>query len=231
MVLSLLKLDGVERVLEVGCGDAYQSGLWARKVAEVVPTDITTERMKRKIPDFVQSSASHLPFKANSFDIIFSSHVLEHIADRKNFIWEQKRVCKGEGVIVIVVPTAFWKSMQLLTHYLGFVYRGPLEFAILFLRSRIAVEKHRIMAQILSRILPLIDGEFKSHAQELLFYRKESWVRLLHLFNVGEMRVIPTFPFGSLSFTVIPRAHLFWWPSSSFIFLIKRKSLKTYMCN
>lgn len=213
-------LDGRNQVLDVGCGDAYQSYLWAQLVAEVVPTDFTTDRLERRIPNFVLCSATHLPFQTNSFDVIFSSHVLEHIGDRRSFLLEQRRVCKDGGLIIIIVPTSFWKSIQLLTHYLDFVYRGFLGI-IIASRKQSVSQKRKTMTECLSRILPKTHGEFKSNKEEILFYKSESWLNFLRNFFVCEIQIISTFPFSPLEFTVLPRTHFLGKPASSFIFIIR----------
>lgn len=45
-----------------------------------------------------------LPFADNSLDYTYSSHVLEHISERKNTIQDWYRVTKRGGHIIIVVP-------------------------------------------------------------------------------------------------------------------------------
>lgn len=48
-----------------------------------------------------------LPFPSDSFDYVYSSHVLEHIESRANVIREWHRVLKVGGHLVIVVPHQF----------------------------------------------------------------------------------------------------------------------------
>src|ERR1035438_9803678 len=45
-----------------------------------------------------------LPFRDNSQNYVYSSHVLEHIDDRHKAIIEWFRVVKTSGYVVIVVP-------------------------------------------------------------------------------------------------------------------------------
>jgi SAM-dependent methyltransferase len=49
--------------------------------------------------------AHFLPYKDKTFDIIFSSHTLEHTLSPAICLWEMKRVIKDNGDIVIGVPT------------------------------------------------------------------------------------------------------------------------------
>ncbi|MBI9067999.1 MAG: class I SAM-dependent methyltransferase [Salinivirgaceae bacterium] len=47
-----------------------------------------------------------LPYATNTFDTVYSSHVLEHVTDMDKSLKEIKRVCKTDGIIIIGVPTA-----------------------------------------------------------------------------------------------------------------------------
>jgi ubiquinone/menaquinone biosynthesis C-methylase UbiE len=51
-----------------------------------------------------EATGESLPFEDNSFDIIFSTNVLEHVNNPKKVISEAIRVCKPKGTIQIVVP-------------------------------------------------------------------------------------------------------------------------------
>lgn len=44
----------------------------------------------------------HLPYADNSFDLVFASHVLEHVPDERGFLFELARVAKGP--IYLEVP-------------------------------------------------------------------------------------------------------------------------------
>jgi SAM-dependent methyltransferase len=63
-------------------------------------------------PDFVQHDkdicdATYMDaYEDNSFDVVWSSHVLEHLFDPISAIQNWVRICKPEGIIVILVPDA-----------------------------------------------------------------------------------------------------------------------------
>lgn len=52
----------------------------------------------------MQADITNLPFTDNSFDIIFCSHVLEHIVDDHQALKELLRVLKPDGFAIIQVP-------------------------------------------------------------------------------------------------------------------------------
>lgn len=49
---------------------------------------------------------SKLPFDSESIDVIYSSHVLEHLSykENQNFISEAHRILKNKGILRIIVP-------------------------------------------------------------------------------------------------------------------------------
>lgn len=70
----------------------------ARSNINYVTTDLTMPTVS------VRMDITDLWFKANTFDWILCSHVLEHIPDDRAAIRELRRVLKPGGVAVILVP-------------------------------------------------------------------------------------------------------------------------------
>ena len=56
------------------------------------------------INTIVNAHGENLPFPDNSFDIVYSTNVLEHTKDPEKVIREAIRVCKRGGIIQIVAP-------------------------------------------------------------------------------------------------------------------------------
>ena len=54
----------------------------------------------------------NLPFKDETYDVIFASHVLEHIADDRRAIAEIRRVLKPTGVAILPVPIVCEKTIE-----------------------------------------------------------------------------------------------------------------------
>src|SRR3989338_477154 len=53
----------------------------------------------------LDAKGEHLPFENSSFDIVFSTTVLEHVESPETVISEAIRVCKKGGIIQIAVPS------------------------------------------------------------------------------------------------------------------------------
>src|SRR3972149_4010751 len=60
---------------------------------------------------FLVASASKLPFKDESFDIVLCTEVIEHVDDQSQAIEEMFRVIKEGGILVITSPNRFFKPL------------------------------------------------------------------------------------------------------------------------
>ena len=64
-----------------------------------------TEGLWKERP-IIQGSAEDLPFADGSFDVVYSSHVLEHVNSEEHALQEMKRVLKPDGILIIGMPTS-----------------------------------------------------------------------------------------------------------------------------
>jgi SAM-dependent methyltransferase len=104
-----------DKVLEIGGGSGFQAALISECVQECQSVDV------RPHPQPVHPVSIYdgkiLPFEDQSFDIIFSSNVLEHISDLDDALYECARVLKPGGKMVHVVPSHWWRIWTLLSYY------------------------------------------------------------------------------------------------------------------
>jgi len=102
--------DPGELILELGCGNGLSSMMLARKGYRVVGTDLSpfflAESSRWIGPDlsYIACDALELPFKDESFDLVCSNELIEHLPDVKMGLDEMMRVVKPGGRIVIVGP-------------------------------------------------------------------------------------------------------------------------------
>lgn len=58
-----------------------------------------------------------LPFKDNSVDTIYSSHVIEHLRDVQLCLNECWRVLKDDGYMEVIVPYGLWEGASKPVHF------------------------------------------------------------------------------------------------------------------
>ena len=129
------RLDGSQRVLDLGCGAGHTALAVARRAAEVVAVDVTPEmlavarRLARECQitnvTYRRADAARLPFAAASFDIVTSRYSAHHYADPARALAEVARVLRPGGTFLLadtVAPEApvldtFMNAVELLRDY------------------------------------------------------------------------------------------------------------------
>ena len=114
-VLEILPNQKNLEILEVGGRDGYQANMISDKGHNVTSIDINPI-----YPQFhtVQKCTIHeLDFKENSFDIIYSSNMLQEIQQIEESFTEMKRVLKSNGIIIHIVPSSWWSLITNFWHY------------------------------------------------------------------------------------------------------------------
>jgi 2-polyprenyl-3-methyl-5-hydroxy-6-metoxy-1,4-benzoquinol methylase len=106
--------DGMDRVIEVGCGDAFGTPVVAQHVKEILaiePDGRHIEGNKKrlaKLPkiDFRQGTIQDLKLPKESFDAAYSIDVIEHLDHHLNdpFVATQAQILKKDGVCIIGTP-------------------------------------------------------------------------------------------------------------------------------
>lgn len=95
------------RVLENGCGVGKYMEHLAPYVGSVIGLEYDMERAceaHRRSPLIINGAAEHLAFTNDSFDVILSHEVLEHVFNDRCCVEEMLRVLSPGGVIVLFVP-------------------------------------------------------------------------------------------------------------------------------
>jgi 2-polyprenyl-3-methyl-5-hydroxy-6-metoxy-1,4-benzoquinol methylase len=106
-------------VLDYGCGSGYGSNLLAGHAKTVVGMDIQPQIIDHCIKTYSSPNLSFLkkdpnyclPFEDDSFDVIVSFQVIEHIPKVKNYLLEFNRVLRGGGVLLITTPNKKYRLL------------------------------------------------------------------------------------------------------------------------
>jgi SAM-dependent methyltransferase len=115
IVLNLLPDSG--RVLEIGAGAGWQAKYLANRGYIVSAIDLPSSNyLENRIWPVIDYDGSKIPFDGNTFDVIFSSNVLEHIPNVYAFQEEIHRVLKQDGRVVHVLPSSGWRFWTNIVH-------------------------------------------------------------------------------------------------------------------
>ncbi len=103
------------KVLEVGASDGFVAAELARRFAAVEAVDVAVPaRTWFKVRRY---DGQRLPFADASFDLVYSSNVMEHVAHFDDLQRELARVLGPGGVAIHVMPSATWRLWTSLAHY------------------------------------------------------------------------------------------------------------------
>lgn len=112
------------RILEIGGGTGYQAKRLTGDGFIVDSIDISDSNYADQLEFPVRPyDGRNIPFPDASFDVVFSSNVLEHVLDLPFLQAEMKRVLKPGGYCVHLMPTGAWRFWTNLAHYTELLQR------------------------------------------------------------------------------------------------------------
>jgi SAM-dependent methyltransferase len=109
------RLSRGKRVLDAGCGAGYGAAELAKSALRVVGADIAAEavsfaREHYRLPHltFEQASCTALPHPDAAFDLVVAFEVIEHLAGRRDFLLEVRRVLAPTGQFIVSTPNKLY---------------------------------------------------------------------------------------------------------------------------
>jgi ubiquinone/menaquinone biosynthesis C-methylase UbiE len=106
-------------ILEFGCGDGFQIP-YLKRLGTVVGSDV----YKGELNDmsgaaFIECDVTDTPFEDESFDVLYSNHVVEHIENLDAAFHEMHRIGNEHCIYAFSVPTNIWLALSLPAQYLS----------------------------------------------------------------------------------------------------------------
>jgi ubiquinone/menaquinone biosynthesis C-methylase UbiE len=99
-----------ERVLDLGCGEGDLTAVLAGAGARTLGVDVAEAalaRARRRHPELSFERApidGPLPLADGSFDVVWASEVIEHVADTARWLSEVRRVLAPRGRLLVTTP-------------------------------------------------------------------------------------------------------------------------------
>lgn len=107
----VLPLVEGKRVLDLGCGEGYGVDLLATRAREAMGADLAPEAVFHARRTYVRPNLRflymdiyHLGLEDDSFDVVCSLQVIEHMHEPGGFMREAMRVLKPGGLCIISTP-------------------------------------------------------------------------------------------------------------------------------
>ena len=177
---------------------------------------------------FVQCSISSAPFRESQFDVVYSNHVIEHIADLPAAFKELRRIGKPDCLYAFSVPTNIWLLFSIPAHYYK-VFRnlGRKMFSISGSQN-VSTDGGRLRktygSRFLSLLLPSGHGVIRSFPRCYRAFRISNWTRLFSENRFSIVLSMPLLLYGPSEWPVIPTTECFnrFRICSSILFLLKK---------
>lgn len=110
-ILSNLKNKNQEKVLDVGCGNAWVAKHFLARQSEVFSMDISSVNVEKALSTYpnpkhtgVIADVFNLPFRQDQFDVIIAAEIIEHVVDPSGFVKALFGVLKPGGTLVVSTP-------------------------------------------------------------------------------------------------------------------------------
>jgi len=198
------------RILDLGAGTGFQAASLDALGYSVTAVDIGGRESETPDPtggtlfplDLYDGHT--LPYRSGSFDVVFSSYVLEHVRDPVDLLRECSRVLAPVGKVVMVLPTFSWRLWSIAAFYVErtrSIIRGRVAGNLGATREMHSQQDHSrayvsVFRRLIRTLIPPPHGEVGSSLTELVTYTRWCWRRIL---READLRIVEEKSLGVFS--------------------------------
>jgi SAM-dependent methyltransferase len=186
----------------LGAGSGYQASLLAARGCDVTALDIATHPPDRSTYFPVQEyDGRTIPLPDSSVDVVFSSHVLEHVDSMPPLLGEMRRVMRRDAIAIHVVPSSTWRIWTSVAHYPfiveSLVFGTPRDSLVNVSSARDATDRFGVLYAISKAIVhPFVaHGSKRNAPAEVWAFGKKRWMGELFAMALKIVSASPTHVF------------------------------------
>jgi SAM-dependent methyltransferase len=200
---NYLSDEKVKVGLEIGAGDGFQSRLLVKHLNKLIVSEYSAERLiqipDNKIEYFIgdaENLEAHI--KEREFDLIFSSHLLEHLPNANKTLNSCRDLISDDGYIIHVVPSKWYAFFRLLFWYPALCVRifrkmnnKPLSVK-LFEKTDSVVHnnlkrEYKPRIKLFNFLFPRPHGISSGIFSEYISMKKKTWTKLM---KANDLKII-----------------------------------------
>jgi len=176
-----------KHALELGAGDGYQSKLISAYCEKLISTDLNGDMLppedSEKITyQVLDAEKTNEIFADDTFDLIYSSNLLEHLPNIDSAIVNMREILKPDGHMIHVIPSPGWKFFSMLLYLPSIVFflveskvlRRKQQTSKNYKGNNLKVEtKHKF--RWINLFVPKPHGVSKTNIKEFKAFSKNVW--------------------------------------------------------
>ena len=183
--------------LELGAGNGFQATLLSKYVSRLISTEFNPDILKNKNTESIEYRICNAEeavnaFDRKGFDLIFSSNLLEHLANPRKALSGIRELLKDDGITIHIMPNPFWK----LCHMLFYIPNRCLIVLERILNNKPirtnSMPKTRTVKKSLMHSLLTIKphGVSDGNIKEFFAFTKSRWIREFEKANLELVSII-----------------------------------------
>lgn len=137
-----------------------------------------------------KGSAEKIDFDDESFDVVYCSHVLEHVNNENKSLKEMERVLKKDGVLIIGMPTS---SMAWVNFYTDFIFTTHHRIFNILFKYVPFIETGK--TPLINMIIPPSHSNHRANTifYDLKYYKINNWRAIIsRVFQIKKI-ILPAF--------------------------------------